>query len=159
MYIATLFLLASTLIIFAAAMSRTFNHPINWASDVAIMLFVWSTMLGADIALRNKALVSVDLILTRLPNNLQRLLTLLILLCMAITCIYFICFGFKLVFMSAARMLPGLPTVSYSYLAAAIPVSMCLMLISILREFYLFISKTPTKKSGTNEVASAEKQS
>ena len=159
MYISTFFLLISTFIIFAAAMFRTFGHPINWASDVAIILFVWSTMLGADIALRNKALVSVDLLLTRLPHAMQRLLTLLILLCMAGTCIYFICYGFKLASMSAARMLPGLPSVSYSYLAASIPVSMCLMLISVLRELYFLCSgRTPANKSLQDVASSSEKQ-
>lgn len=58
-----LFLVSITLLVFVSAITRTFKYPLNWATDVSLLLFAWVIFLGADMALRNTNLVSVDIIL------------------------------------------------------------------------------------------------
>lgn len=45
---------AEVLILFAGIVARTvFLHPLIWSTECAELLFVWLTMLGAAIAVRN----------------------------------------------------------------------------------------------------------
>ena len=42
-----------TVLVFAAALTRTFGFPINWAQDVALIAFAWLVFIGGDISVRN----------------------------------------------------------------------------------------------------------
>jgi TRAP-type C4-dicarboxylate transport system permease small subunit len=54
-------LAAIVLLVFGAGVLRSFGHPIVWSVDMAQLLFVWTSFIGADMALRRRNLIAVDL--------------------------------------------------------------------------------------------------
>ena len=46
MALAIICLVTSVVVIFIAAVMRAVGHPINWGTDIALLLFSWSTFFG-----------------------------------------------------------------------------------------------------------------
>lgn len=63
---------AEVLILFAGIVARTvFLHPLIWSTECAELLFVWLTMLGAAIAVRNDRHMRMTAFAERLPSLWQ----------------------------------------------------------------------------------------
>ncbi len=125
-------LVTSVAVIFLAAMLRTFGSPINWGTDIALLLFTWSTFLGADIAFRANKLVNVDILFNRLFGKPQKVTKLII---------YLICLGFlaAMVYLGAiqsvktwSRSFQGIPALSYTWVTLSVPVSCASMAVTTL---------------------------
>ncbi|HOX32016.1 MAG TPA: TRAP transporter small permease [Spirochaetales bacterium] len=63
---------ASFLVMFAAFILQVFtryalNHPVTWTSDAIVIGFVWTVLLGACYAMRNRRHVKFTLIYEKLP--------------------------------------------------------------------------------------------
>ncbi|MBE6906833.1 MAG: TRAP transporter small permease [Ruminococcaceae bacterium] len=125
-------LVTSVAVIFLAAMLRTFGSPINWGTDIALLLFTWSTFLGADIAFRAGKLVNVDILFNRLFGKPQKVTKLII---------YLICLGFlaAMVYLGAiqsvktwSRSFQGIPALSYTWVTLSVPVSCASMAVTTL---------------------------
>lgn len=136
MTIAIYLLMASVSVIFIAAMLRTFGHPIRWGTDFALLLFTWSTFLSSDIVFRHRRHVVVDILISRLPNVLKRVMQVLVHVVILAAILFMIFYGAKLTYASRARVFQGIPWLSYSYISASVPVCMSLMLITELRQLY-----------------------
>lgn len=63
-----------------------FNFSIDWAAESATFAQVWMILLAAGLAMRRKLHVSVDALVTVLPESILRFLTLVI----AIPCLWFL---------------------------------------------------------------------
>lgn len=125
-------LVTSVTVIFLAAMLRTLGSPINWGTDIALLLFTWSTFLGADIAFRANKLVNVDILFNRLFGKPQKVTKLII---------YLICLGFlaAMVYLGAiqsvktwSRSFQGIPALSYTWVTLSVPVSCASMAVTTL---------------------------
>lgn len=125
-------LVTSVAVIFLAAMLRTLGSPINWGTDIALLLFTWSTFLGADIAFRAGKLVNVDILFNRLFGKPQKVTKLII---------YLICLGFlaAMVYLGAiqsvktwSRSFQGIPALSYTWVTLSVPVSCASMAVTTL---------------------------
>ncbi|WP_101909197.1 TRAP transporter small permease [Marasmitruncus massiliensis] len=125
-------LVTSVAVIFLAAMLRTLGSPINWGTDIALLLFTWSTFLGADIAFRANKLVNVDILFNRLFGKPQKVTKLII---------YLICLGFlaAMVYLGAiqsvktwSRSFQGIPALSYTWVTLSVPVSCASMAVTTL---------------------------
>lgn len=144
MYIAVFCLSLSVTAIFFSAVLRTVKMPIRWGLDIALLLFTWSTFLGADIAFRHKALVRVDMLINRFPGGLRKIFELLVYLCMLAAIGFMLIYGIKLTIITRARVFQGLPALSYSWVSASVPVSMFFMLITALTQIYqTFFKRNP----------------
>ena len=66
--IAGTFLVLMVVLIFAGGAARLAGYPQNWTTDAATCLFAWACFLCADIAWRRDSLMSIDLIVERLPE-------------------------------------------------------------------------------------------
>jgi TRAP-type C4-dicarboxylate transport system permease small subunit len=134
----------SVFAIFMSALMRVFNMPLRWGLDIALLLFTWSTFLGADIAFRKKCLVSVDMLINRLPQTARRVLEAVVYALMVAAIVFLIIYGTRLTYLSRMRPFQAIPGLSYSLVAASVPVSMFLMLISALIQIYeVFFQKKP----------------
>lgn len=69
--IGALVLAAIVVLIFVAALMRTFGHPLIWSIDVAQLLFIWLCFVGAVRALRTKSHLGIDLMVRFLPYRLR----------------------------------------------------------------------------------------
>lgn len=136
MTIAIYLLISSVSVIFIAAMLRTFGHPIRWGTDLALLLFTWSTFLSSDIVFRYRRHVVVDILISRLPEKVKMLMQVLVHAVILAAILFLIIYGAKLTYASRARVFQGIPWLSYSYISASVPVCMLLMMITELRQLY-----------------------
>jgi TRAP-type C4-dicarboxylate transport system, small permease component len=54
-------------LVFFAGVLRWFGYPLVWSMDVAQLLFVWASFIGADMAMRRRGLIAVDLFVRWIP--------------------------------------------------------------------------------------------
>lgn len=140
-FIAKYSLLVMTLLVFLSAMSRRIGHPISWAVDVSTFLFAWAVFLGADAALRRDKLVSIDLLVEKFPQKIQRAIKLANYFIMSVFLILMVYYGIKLSISTYHRTFAGLPGLSYSYVTIAVPIGCLLMLTTIIVKIKEFLGK------------------
>jgi TRAP-type transport system small permease protein len=130
--IAGLFLMLMVVLIFAGGIARLAGHPLNWTIDIATCLFAWGCFLCADIAWRQGSLMSVDIVTEKLPAHIQRLLTFVNYVLIAIFLVFLIVSGVWLAYVSSARTFQGIPGISYSWVTASLPAGAALLLLTTL---------------------------
>lgn len=127
--IAGTFLLAMVLLIFAGGITRLVGHPQNWTTDAATCLFAWACFLCADIAWRRDSLMSIDLVVNRLPERARRAVGWANQAIIIAFLLYGVVGGTYLSWVSRARSFQGIPEISYSWVTMAMPVG-CLLLLA-----------------------------
>ncbi|MEO8485329.1 MAG: TRAP transporter small permease [Betaproteobacteria bacterium] len=120
-------------LVFVAAVSRAFGAPILWAIDVAMLLFIWCSFLGADAALRAKQHIIIDIVVRKFPQPLQRALliahwTVIVLFLGALVVL-----GAELTLLNVERPM-GDTEISYAYVTAAVPIGALLMAFTAIRQ-------------------------
>ncbi len=129
-WIAAVLLVAMVLLIFLAGVMRMIGEPINWSVDAATAFFAWACFLCADIAWRNNALMSIEVVTARLPDRLQRVFLLINYAIITAFLLYLIVMGTYLSWISRARSFQGIPEISYSWVTLSLPVGALLLLIT-----------------------------
>ncbi|WP_207482093.1 TRAP transporter small permease [Arenibaculum pallidiluteum] len=126
------FLILMVLLIVAGGVSRMTADPINWTGDFATCLFAWACFFCADVAWRRDALMSVDLVVERLPVSVQKLFVYLNYVLISLFLIFLIGAGSWLSYISRARTFQGIPEISYSWVTMSLPVGAALLLVTTL---------------------------
>jgi TRAP-type transport system small permease protein len=129
-FIAAVFLVLMVVLIFAGGVARLFEHPINWALDIATCLFAWACFLCADVAWRRNSLMSIELVTNRLPAKLQVACRMLNYFIISAFLLYAIGMGLWLSWISRERSFQGIPEISYSWVTMSMPVGCALLLIT-----------------------------
>lgn len=117
-----------TLLVLLSAIARTAGNPLSWTVDLATFTFAWAVFVGADVAWRRDRMVSIDLLLDRLPVRAQawvRLLNHALTAAFLVTLAYT---GLRLSYTASDRSFSGLPWLSYTWVTIAVPVGSLLML-------------------------------
>lgn len=122
------FLLAMVALIFLGGVARMAGHPLNWTGDVATALFAWACFLCADIAWRRNGLMAVEVLTSRLPAALQRVLRLANHALICVFLLYVAGYGLWLAWISRTRSFQGMPEVSYSWVTLSFPVGALMLL-------------------------------
>lgn len=128
--IAATLLVLMVVLIFAGGVARTLRHPINWTTDFATCAFAWAAFLAADVAWRNGALMSVDLLSARLPLRAQHQLAVINHIIIAGFLVFIAYAGTLLAVVSSARSFQGIPWISYSWVTMSLPVGAALLLLT-----------------------------
>jgi TRAP-type transport system small permease protein len=128
--LAAMLLVAMVALIFGGGVARLARHPLNWTTDFATCFFAWAAFLAADVAWRNDALMSVDVISGRLPERWRRRLASLNLVLIAAFLGFLIYAGVRLAVLSSARSFQGVPWISYSWVTMSLPVGAVLLLLT-----------------------------
>jgi C4-dicarboxylate transporter DctQ subunit len=135
------FLVVITFLVFASAIFRTIGMPLNWATDLSLLLIAWTVFLGADMALRNIDLVRVDLIVKRFSPTGRKAIYLLWYVIMLVFLVALVRYGVPLAMESSRRLFQTLG-ISYSWATISVPIgSMCMMITIMLKMVKLV--KTP----------------
>jgi len=116
-------------VVFSGTVMRYLGVPLIWAEELAQALFVWLSLLAADLALQRTGHFRIDLLATLLPRAVQTALDITIKLMIAALLMAFIYHGMELIRVSHPRPLPMLNLPS-SLAAAALPVAFLLMLLT-----------------------------
>lgn len=120
-----------SIVIIAQVLSRTFlGFSIVWSEELARYLLVWLTFIGASIALRNKELVGLDLLETKLSVRLNEVLKLVVHVLVLVFLAYTTYYGIEMATSSGVAGQQS-PTMKFSmtYVYLAIPTGTFLMLI------------------------------
>jgi TRAP-type C4-dicarboxylate transport system permease small subunit len=123
-----------TLLSFLQVVARyVFGHPITWTEELSRYLFVWVVFVGAGVAERDRAHITLDFLTSRFPPRLNYWLGLANgVLCIAMVVTLFVWHGWSLTRVSMRQQSPfGGPPVGFATLA--IPVGGLLMIVNILR--------------------------
>lgn len=129
--IALLLVAGIAVLVFAAALFRTFKHPLNWAQDVALVAFAWLIFLGSDVAMRGAGLIGVDIIVRKLPKTVQKWLD-VVFKCIIIAFLCVLVYnGIGMVRSGWARQITALH-ISYGWVTLAVPTGAFFMIISTL---------------------------
>ncbi|MDR3356212.1 MAG: TRAP transporter small permease [Spirochaetaceae bacterium] len=130
-FLVSLFIAVITFLVFLSAIARGLSHPLNWATDVSLLLFAWLVFLGADTALRKADFVRVDMLVIRLPAEVQKFLYYF----MYVLSIGFLCvlirFGIPLSIENSKRLFQTLG-ISYSWATISAPAGSALLIITII---------------------------
>lgn len=117
-------------LVFFAGVLRWFGYPLVWSMDVAQLLFVWASFIGADMAMRRRGLIAVDLFVRWIPPRYRvylDLATALLILAFLLTFTYL---GYKLVMLNLERQF-GDSGISYAYVTSAVPIGCLLLAITL----------------------------
>jgi TRAP-type C4-dicarboxylate transport system permease small subunit len=123
------FLAAIVLFVFAAALMRSFGHPLIWSVELAQLLLCWVSMLGANMALRRDEHVGVDVLVRHLPERARLKLDIALFVLVIAALVTLIIYGIRLVLLNPERTL-GAVQLPYAWVDAAIPVGATLMLVT-----------------------------
>ena len=149
--IVALFVALITFLVFISAVARSFNQPINWAQDVALLLFAWVVFLGADSALRRADFVRVDILIQRLPHKIQKFFYysfyVITMLFLGILVVY----GIPLCIDNSRRLFQTL-SISYSWATASAPIGSFFMIITIVLKLIKRWNEKEIKSEGKEAV-------
>jgi TRAP-type C4-dicarboxylate transport system permease small subunit len=140
-YVAAFLLLGATLVIFFAAVFRSFDRPLNWSLDIALFLFAWSVFLSAEVAMRRGILVNVEFIVQRFPLSVQRILGIIVYVIIFVFLGTLVVFGSYLSYATRARAFQGIPAFSYTWITLSVPVGGTLSMINCVRTIRGFLQK------------------
>ncbi len=122
----------SLLLIFSGAIGRALRHPLNWSQDMSLFLFAWGVFLSADAAMRGDKLVNIDLLTSRLPQNIRKIVAIAVYVIIFIFLLFLFYYGIKLTIFSHKRVFQGIPGFSYSWVIVSIPIGSLLQMITIV---------------------------
>jgi len=123
-------LAAIVVLVFVAAIMRRFGHPLIWSVDMAQLLFVWVTFIGADLALRRKAHIGMDLLVRPAPPRFRLALELALALVVVVFLGVLVVMGVELTQQNPERQF-GDSGISYAFVTAAVPAG-CLLLATTI---------------------------
>ena len=130
--VASICLITCVSVIFISALLRVIGHPINWATDLSLLLFTWSTFMGADIAFRAGKLVNVDILANMLPDCLRKWNKIVI----YSVCLIFLCALVYLGLIQSVktwhRSFNGISWLSYTWVTLSVPVCCLSMVVTTL---------------------------
>lgn len=117
------------LLVLVGALTRTAGVPIVWAVDIAQLLFAWTAVLGADVALKRWQHIEIDILVRAFPARLRRLLAYAWLALIAAFLAALVWLGSELTLLNLERELGDTP-LSYGWVTAAVPAGAALMLLT-----------------------------
>ena len=130
--VASICLITCVSVIFISALLRVIGHPINWATDFSLLLFAWSTFMGADIAFRAGKLVNVDILANMLPDCMRKWNKIVI----YSVCLIFLCALVYLGLIQSVktwhRSFNGISWLSYTWVTLSVPVCCLSMVVTTL---------------------------
>ncbi|MFO1281938.1 MAG: TRAP transporter small permease [Burkholderiales bacterium] len=136
-------------LVFVAAISRAAGAPILWAIDIAMLLFIWCSFLGADAALRAKQHIIIDIVVRMFPQRVQRALLIGHWTVMLAFLAALVVLGTQLTLLNVERPM-GDTEISYAYVTAAVPVGCLLMAFTAARQLVEF-ARNPKLAFGAGE--------
>ena len=128
------FLVIMTSCVFLQVFTRYIFHiSLSWPEELARFCFIWTSLLGASLALEQKKLHDIDIVFNRLPVAVRPVVSLAahLLVCVVLTVLLF--YGMKLTAMVHPQTSPAME-IRMSYVYFAVPFAAGIMLISYIFE-------------------------
>ena len=119
---------------FMNAVLRAFGAPIIYADDICMLLFSWTALMGADVAMRYCRLVGMDILTTKLDPKVQKILGIVVQVIMIVMLAILIKGGLKIVKLNGSRPFNTLESfgIRYGAVTIAIPVCCSMMILTCI---------------------------
>lgn len=131
-------------LVFIAGIMRWFGLPLVWSVDLAQLLFVWVSFLGADMALRKRAHIGIDYLIRRLPGRPRVVLdALLAAICVAFLGVMAV-LGYRLTMLNLERLY-GDSGIPYALVTIAVPVGCVLLALTLLGQAWASLRRLRTE--------------
>jgi TRAP-type C4-dicarboxylate transport system permease small subunit len=101
---------------------QVMNNPLLWPSEYSVILFVWSVLLGASVATRQRAHFVVDVLPEQLPAWVDRALRIAVSLLGLLFSLVLLYFGLEMTEAGRRRFMPMMGYPMF-YVFAAFPVA------------------------------------
>lgn len=147
--VAAVLLILMVGLIFLGGVARLMHMPLNWTIDLATCCFAWACFLCADIAWRSDAMMSVDLVVSRLSERARLWITCINYLLICGFLVYLIYTGILLAWVSRARSFQGIPEISYSWVTASLPFGAALLLVTTILKLREILRADPAPRPRT----------
>lgn len=115
------------------------NFSLSWGDELAQVLMVWMTFLGAAVGMRDKAHYAFDYLVKSLPNSTRKffvLLSELIVIAMSLGLLYW---SAKVTVLMCHWVMPAMD-ISRSLVYGACPVGTFFLLMYALRNFFITLT-------------------
>lgn len=126
-------------VVFLNAVLRLFDSPINWSNDVAQLIFIWISFIGADLALKKDRHSGVDVIVKKFPAKVNKVLEIVTYLLIIVFLAVIGRAAGNLAVTNIARKFNSLP-LSYSSVTFAVPVGCVLLGFTCVMKLITIIS-------------------
>ena len=126
---AATFLIVTTFCVFLQVFTRyIFHFSFSWPEELARFCFIWTSMLGACLAMEQKKLHDIDIIFNKFPDALKPYIALgaHLLVCVILTVL--VIYGVKLTSLVHLQESPAME-LRMSYVYSAVPFASGMMLI------------------------------
>jgi TRAP-type C4-dicarboxylate transport system permease small subunit len=125
-----LLLVVIVVLVFAAGVLRWFDRPLIWSVDLAQLLFVWISFIGANQALRARVHIGMDLLVRPFPMAVRCVLEIGLALLTLAFLLYMVVLGYELTMLNKERVY-GDSGISYAFVTGAVPVGCLLLAITL----------------------------
>ena len=132
----------TTALVVAASLARWAGHPIIWSVDIAQLLFVWLSFLGANQAMRSNHHVGVDVVTRYLPRAVKRWLYLVLWAIIGVFLAVIAYHGVQLTLLNLERRLSD-TDLSYGLVTSAVPFGAALMLTTTIAKIVMIVRDGP----------------
>jgi TRAP-type C4-dicarboxylate transport system permease small subunit len=133
-----LFLSAMTVAVFLEILFRyLFHFPLFWTEEFARYCLVWSSLLGASIALKRGEHIAVTLFLNRFPPPARHVMMLVAEISVAAILAVILWGGISLVMVTSRQLSPAL-RISMALPYSALPVAASVMLVHVVDHLVRF---------------------
>lgn len=136
---AKILIITMIVLVFMSGIARFLRNPMNWAVDMSSLLFGWACFFAIDVAWRENKMMSVDLLVKKLPPKVQKAIRLVNYFIILTFSVYLVIWGSQLTYTSRFRRFQGIFFLSYSWVNASVPVGGFLLarttLLKIISEF------------------------
>lgn len=126
------------LLVFTAATLRWFGVDMSWSVDFAQLTFSWVCFIGADLAMRRKRHMGVDILVNKFSLPIRNAIYLFNSVLIMFFLIFVTYYGANLSIINFQRMFNTLP-ISYSFVTISAPVGCLLMLYTTVRRLVGYI--------------------
>ena len=137
-----LFFIIVVALTFMNAMLRLFGAPIIYADDICMLLFSWTALMGADVAMRYCRLVGMDIVTSKLSPKVQKIIGVVVQVRMIAMLFVLIKGGIKIVKLNGKRPFNTLEAfgIRYGYVTTSIPVCCSMMILTCITKIFKLIT-------------------
>ncbi len=124
------------LLVFLAAVGRSFGYPLIWSVDLAQLPFIWVCFFGATRAMRHKGHLGFDLLVRWLPHRHRLKLELAVSVIILGFFVLLAREGYQLAMQNWQRQF-GDSGISYAWVTLAVPVGCVMIGIALMRNMWV----------------------
>ncbi|GAB4245226.1 MAG: hypothetical protein Kow00129_05070 [Thermoleophilia bacterium] len=124
---------ASVLVFTNVVMRYVFHDALPWAEELVRYALIWSSFIGASIAMRHGLHIGVEIVVDNLPGRLRKVFILIGMLIVLLYCVLVSAYGYQFIWEAYERYVAGTGRVAsttkipFFYIQASVPVGVTLM--------------------------------